>query len=130
MSHYIKVTNILLVFHVLLNILIGFLGVPATVLYMLDFLIDTDSIGSDNIFITIYLFLMTLIQLFQAYLIIVKTPLKKVVQRCCLFKRTHSKIVRLPLFWRAVIIIITHLSVFGFLIYLLNDYLRNKLGAF
>ena len=75
MSHYVKVTNILLVFHTLLNFLIGLLGVPATILYFIDYIIDTQTsaIGSDNIFITIYLFFMTIIQLMQAYLIITKT---------------------------------------------------------
>ena len=63
-SSHIVVTNVLLTIHNIFNFGIAFLGIPATVLYMLDFVIDTESVGPDNIFITAYLMIMTLLQIF------------------------------------------------------------------
>lgn len=59
-----RATNILLLFHIFCNFFVALLGVPASVLYIIDFMVDTNSVGGDNIFISIYLPFMTLAQLF------------------------------------------------------------------
>lgn len=38
--------------------------------------------------------------------------------------------VKLPLFWRGLLIALIHASAFGFLVYMLDNYLKNQFGAF
>lgn len=58
MSKSVIVANILLVFHIILNLLLALLSIPTIVLYIIDMIIDSKSRGVDNYLIGVYLVVM------------------------------------------------------------------------
>ena len=127
---YLKVTNGFLCLHIILNLIIGLAAIPACILYFGDYVIKTKDAEIDNILISVYMFFQIFLQLIQFIVIGVRSPLSKYFFKFCILKEFLKKIKQAHLCWIALFIIFNHLICIGFLIYLVNNYSRQKLKAF
>lgn len=120
----LKLANVIFCIHVMINFVIPFGSVVACILYFIDYVLDTKDAGVDNIIISVYLLFSCPIQILQALIIGVKTPLKKFIYKVCILKSFLRKLESLSLIIRSIFILASHMIVIGFLIYVVNNYSR------
>eukprot|EP00347_Sterkiella_histriomuscorum_P019846 403340079 len=120
----ILITNVFVGIHIILNIFIAFLTIPILLSYAFMDFADENIPLAYKLVIVVYLVLMSVAQIVQAFALGMRTSFQQYFRRACFSEKIEAKFMYMNMCKKALIVVIVHFAALFFLVFFISVYVK------